>query len=312
MTAPGTCNPTTLKTIYLGQPGNMTKLQTPNAGYTAPFDRGNVLHALLGGGNGLTRRRKTRREYTIAYGGLLEEQLDPIMAFFTGLNGAGPFTLIDPAIRNQASLDVSTMGQQVGAIVGWDTPAADTQPAFDSTLAPFQESSGVLRWNSAVNAHYLSEWQNVGGIYIPDATNSVPYLPDQPAVLSFYAKTATATCSVIPTAFGTVAAGSSTPVTLAGTTTTLTTTYQRLSVIVPAGQSGWSFALTPFIGMALKCNQASAPVIHVSNAMIQIGPSKADPWTAGLGAPRMLPTDVMDNAVDVFWRSDNGLILVEQ
>lgn len=305
------CTPTTLKTVYLGRPGSMTQIWCPNSGYSAPLVRAATAHTLAGGGTAVTRRRKTRRTYALAWTGLTPELADPILAFYTGLMGLGPFCLVDPAWRNQQSLDVSTFGQAVGAIVGWATPIGDTQPVFDASLTPFAEASGVARWNSAVNAHVLFEGSNLAGVYTPDLTNAVPYLPDQSNVITVYAKTATSTCSVILKAFGLTAAGSASPVNVAAGAVTLTTSYQRLTVVVPVGAAGWSAAATPYISAALMCNQTSAPVIHVSNAQIQTGPSTADPWVAGLGVPRVVIPDPADSNVDVWWRRNHTLILAE-
>lgn len=304
------CNPTTLKTVYLGQPGAMVNLSMPDAGYTAPLGRAGVNHQLAEGGVAVTRRRKTRRLYGISFSGLTPELADPILAFYTGLMGLGPFRLVDPAWRNAMSLDVSTFGQQVGAIVGWDTPSADAQPTFNAAITPFQEASGVLQWATPVNGHYLSEWQNPAGTAVPDASNSVPYLADQPYVISLYARTASSTCSVVPAAFGAAANGSGL-VTVSGAAVTLTTAWQRLTVPVPVGSSGWSAAATPYIGAALKCNQTSAPTVYVSDAQIEVGPPAANPWVAGLGCPKVIVEDPFGVTVNVRWLKDTTLVLAE-
>lgn len=303
----------TFQTVYFGQPGAMTKTPVPDVGITVPLDRAEGIHKLAGGGNTISRARYLRRTYTLEYANRTHDEMDPLLAYYYGTMGPGPFALMIPGWRNLQDIDVSTMGVRTDGQVGWDTTFGDTNPVFSTAVAPPLPNTGVLAWASPVNTHLLVEGTlPTGGNYIPNAAArpyAVPYLADQPFTLSLYARTASSTCNARSFAAGQIAAGGS-MVSTAGTTVGLTTAWQRLSVVVPIGAAGWSAAATSYISVGLQCQSAGAPTIYVAASQIEAGVSAPGAWLTGMGCPRVVIPPVNTSLV-VFPRRSQTLTLLE-
>src|SRR6185312_2684931 len=159
-------NRSTLRTVHLGIPGSMVKTVCPNAGVTFPLTRAGVTHILTTGGTAVTRRKHTKRTYTLTWDNQTPDEADPILSFYLGTQGFGPFCLIDPSWRNYLTVAVSTFGRQLQAIEGWSLPAADTAPTYSATIAPppLAPYSGVLVWPAPVNTHTLFEGTQPSGV----------------------------------------------------------------------------------------------------------------------------------------------------
>jgi hypothetical protein len=297
-------------TIYFGKPGSMTKLRLPDAGYDGKMGRGEVAHALPTGGTTVTRRRRTKRVYTIPYTDMRTDDAEALVSYYTGSRGLGPFCLLDPAWRNQLSLDASTFDAGYGSNTVWNAPAADTQLVLDSTFTPPIVGSAVGRWSSPVNGHYLFEGTNNGGNnLVPSATYAVPYLTDQPAVVSIYARSQTSTTNVTLYALGLAAAGWD-GVSFLTAACALTTTWARFFVYVPAAT--WTAANAPYIGVAVKAASGGGVGVLLANAQIEYGYSSPQPWLTGLGVPRCsLSAGLGGQIKDVYWRRNHSLIASE-
>lgn len=309
-----------LNTAYLGRPGSMVRLVVPDTGIAAPMTRGETNHDLIAGGGTVTRRRHTRRLFAMNWSHRAVDEADAILSFYFGTRGFGPFALVVPTWRNLLDMDVSTMGVALSSLTGWSTAASASVPVFSAsagpTVAGVPIATGVGRWPSPVNnARIFAGALSSAGVYTPGTTGrpyATPYLPDQPAIVSMYAATLSSTCSAAVAAIGVPAAGTASPVVATGTTVTLTTTWQRLSVVVPVGTSGWTAAATPYICPALQCLSASAPNILIAAASVQMGTLlTTDPWVTGLGTPRVVILGPAGNDSTLWVRQSSQLQMRE-
>lgn len=315
----------TLRTVYLGTPGAMSKLVVPNAGVAFPLSRGGTSAKLLSGGTSKVSQTRTRRTYSLSWGDRTLDDLDPILGFYSGLRGEGPFCLVDPAWRNLMSHSRSTFGKQLQAISGWSAPVSSSI-SYDAAFvmagyAGPTNNSGVLKWTSPANGAYLFEGtQAVAGTGVPDvdsitrAGTAIPYLADQAHTLSVAVMTYSGTASLRIVAFGLPAAGAA----LTGATRVNGATAavgagapSLLSVSVPVGTAGFSAAATPYLCMGIQVTAAGAGNVAVAAAMQQIGVSTPGAWVQGLGVPRVLVLDDNPAGVTIWDRQTQSLTLAE-
>lgn len=318
MTQPATpfpIAPSTFTNPYLAkQAGNVTQLPIPDSGPTVTFTRGATLHALASGGATITRRSGAKRVFTFTWTGQTTDNLQAAMLFFFGARDAGPFVLAHPGFRNQMGTPQSSMNRPLGTLATptWAAAASDTQSTIDTGFSTPNNGSYVTRWNTPVNNHFLVEGtQAAGPLYIPDPSNGCIYLNDQGYVLSLYARSYSSTASVQLTAMlvsqtGTLAGS------LAGPTISLNTAgWQRLTLAVPSGTAGFVNGVGYFVG-ALKCVQAGCPDIAVCEASTEIGVSSAAAsWAIGMGMPRVLIPDPLQQAYPLWHRRTTTITMVE-
>lgn len=283
MTTP--CIPT-LQPMYLGKPGAMVNLGQPQTGFGSIGSRGDAVQTLLSGGTVVTKVAKTKRIWNVPLTGLTEDAANIYVAFYAGAMGPGPYVFVDPAWRNKLGHDVSSMGAVKQAISGWSTLNAGTL-AWDGTdAAPFPESD-IMTWTGAGNTSkiILGTWS--GSTPVANTADAPVYLSDvagAAAAGSMYFRTASSTASVSLTCMG-ATSGS----TLSGTATTATinsTGWTRLTNYAPSASTTMQYVL-----LQVACNTSSAPVIWMSAADIQYGPTNAAtlaPWVLGLGSPRVV------------------------
>lgn len=305
----------TFATTYLGQPGAMTKTPVPDTGITITLGRGGTTHGLASGGTSINRARYVRRNYTLSFNHRLTEDMDPLLAYYYGTMGAGPFALMIPGWRNVQDMDVSTMGAAVGGVTGWATTAGDTQPVSDFIVAPPLPNTDVLKWASAVNTHNLVEGSFSGTNYLPNTSGrpySTPYLADQAFLVSIYARTTSGTPSVAALAIGQTAAGGAMVAAIGATTVLSASVWTRMSVAVPVGTGGWSAAATPYISAGLRCLSAGSPTIYVAASQIEVGVSALRNWVTGMGSPRVVIPDPLGASHTLFARRAQSLTLMEQ
>lgn len=305
--------PSTFNAAYLGKPGSLVKLPPPSQGIPAPLTRAGITHQLASGGSTVTRRPNARRTYTLAWNNRDLDSTNVLLAFYFGTMGNGPFAYLDPGFRNLQDTHVSSMGAALSGQVGWAATAGDAQPVYTTAVAPPFAGTAVVQWPTPVNTHNLVEGSFATTNYLPNALSrpyAVPYLPDQPFTTSIYARTASGTCSAAATALGQTAAGGA-MVAAVGTTTTLTTAWQRLQVSVAVGAGGWSFATTPYISAGLRCLSGGAPTIYVAASQVEPGVLIANNWTIGVGVPRVSIADPANISYQVWARRTHGLVLVE-
>lgn len=298
---------------YLGKPGNLVKLPPPSQGITAPLTRAAVTHALTSGGTTTTKRRYAHRTYTLPWNNRDQDSVNLLLAFYLGSMGNGPFVYLDPGFRNLQDFDVSTMGAAYGSLVGWTATTGDSQPVYDGTLTPPFNGTGVLKWSSAVNGHYVTDGTVTSTTFTPNTVTrpyAVPYLPDQPVLISTWARTVSGTASAAAAALGATAAGGAINVVL-GATTTLNTSWQQLYVPVPVGQAGWSAAATPYVSAGVKCLGAGAPQIWLAASQVEMGVALPSAWAVGVGTPRVTIQDPHNVTFQVWKRRTHGLVLTE-
>lgn len=271
---------------YLGNPAGfgMVKLPYCPPGYSTPFRRGVIEHPLIGDGASITRGLTSRRRFQFDYTALASTELDPVLGFYNGAQGAGPYVLIDTTWDNLLPLDASLLGSRRGVLTDWVATVGTA--TYDATIAPFQAPGGVARWAGAGNGSQFGCGLLVAGAVEPDLTDGIPYIPAEAVTVSFDAKTASSTASVTARVSGRNAAHS-VHVEAAGTPVTLTTSYQRVTVSAAANLAG--LATAQWILPSLLCNTASAPDILISNPQISFSAGTVF-RVNGVGVPRVLPT----------------------
>lgn len=314
MTAPVAwfCNPSQLQSLYLGQPGNMQKLPIPDAGYTAPISRGEVDHALASGGNTVTRRRYMKRAYGFAWSAALPEVGDLLTSFYGGAMGLGPYRLVDPSVRNHLDFDTANMGAALAANSSWSAPSGDTVPYTDPTQAAPSGIIGAtpLHWPSPVSGHTLvAATYGPGTVYTPTLLTPV-YLADQTVYVSIWMRAASGTPTVSLKLIGLPSVGTATPPSTS-VSCPLTTTWTRYGFAAAPSASGFGNVTTPYITLGITA-PASCPDLLLTAAQLEYGQtSKANPWVQGEGCPRVSIGGPFGSQVNVWWRRDRTLAMVE-
>jgi hypothetical protein len=295
-----------LRTFYLGVPGSLQTLRMPDAGYSAPLQRGEVPHDLISGGTAVTRRRLARRAYGLAFSGCTPDTAAALVGFYMGDFGDGPFCFIDPAWRNQLTDAASTFGARAQAVDGWalSNPGAETA-TFSATIAPFTAPSGVAVWAGAGNGSHLGTGSWNGAVLVPDTTLACPYLTATTQPVSVYIRTASSTASVSLRGLAVQADG--TVVSTTTTTVTATTAWQRVTALVPAALA----AGTLYVLLDVLCNTASAPNIYLSCAGVQYGVTTPGAWVGGAGVPRVSVAGPLGNQSTLIVARDHALLLAE-
>jgi len=306
MTTPILADPTAFKTYYLGAPGSMQAIRTPNAAVTQPLSRSENVHQLISGGVAVTRRGRGRRGWQLGWAGCTPDTADQMIGFYLGVFGDGPFCYVDPSWRNMLPTDVSTFGAQLDAVSVWSRSLTGSAPlSFDTTVTAPSPQSGIARWANAANGEQvgLGAWN--GTRFVPStAIGMAPVLTPTTTSLTVYARAVTGTPSLslraqsTDSTFGTVTTQGTTTATLSSSA------WTRLAVQVPAGvtASYW----TP----NLLCNTASA-LILLSAAQLQYGRATPDPWVIGLGVPWVVPASEMASDYDLLYARNHGLALIE-
>jgi hypothetical protein len=256
----------------------MIRLPDPARGYKNTFDRNIRTTVLISGGAASAKALNTRQSFAYSWDYRSRADADVILGFYNDAWGGGPYTVLDPTVRNYLRLDSSLMGSRRGVLTGW-VPSVGTA-AYDPTVAGFQLPSGVARWVGAGNGSVFGEGQIVAGVVEALPGSSMPYTATEPYTVTVYAKTSTGTASVTPRLSGRNAANTlhtdvgSTPV-------TLTTAYQRLTLSASAGL---------FAGAQLAAT--------------------ANPWVAGTGTPRCSVVATADSTIQFY--TSRGLTLTLQ
>lgn len=306
--------------VYLGNPvGPFGMVQLPDpepgglvangsGGVATSLSRAAVTQMLASGGASVQRKLNTKRGYSIQYSILTPAEIDTINGFFTGVQGGGPYCLVDPSWGNQLPANVSAMGAVLGALPEW-SPTVGTLTS-NTTAPPTGIRSGVGGWAGATSSSTLYAGLNniVDGTWLP------PILQGISVRFSIWAKTTTGTATVTPAL--TYGIGGSAPAGTAatGSAGSLTTTWQQLTVPV-ASSFSWP-TTSDWIMPKLTCSAVSGtPTICFAGAEFVYDTAATaaalSPWVTGLGVPRVLiPGDVPSPVDLVGWR-DYTLTLQE-
>jgi hypothetical protein len=265
---------------YLGKPGAMRVLPSPNSPVTATPSKGDVVHALLSGGVAVTTRLHARKTFSLPYTMLDSASADVLLGFYSRLYGLGPFAFVDPSVRNVLGLDVSTMGLRTNASPGWVASSGTLTPA--AAGGPVGVDSGLLTWSSLVASATLQP-----GLAVNTAnTAAAPvYLPSEACTVSLYVKASAATTASLQlTGYSTAGAVNYTS---SAASMSITTAFQRFTVSVAAGLAG--LASSAFVLPRVVLGGTVPTSVTIAGAGLEYG-TVATTWEPGHGSPRVLPT----------------------
>lgn len=285
---------------YLGTPGSMRQLPSPNAPLTAPSSRNEVVHALIGGGTAVTRRAGLgKRTYTLTYTSLFESDAALVAAFADGVFGDGPFVLVDPSTVNVLTLDQSTFGLRPGSSYGWSSSGGTVSLTTGQT-APASVFSGVLDWASPTTSSLILPG-SLGSTADPSSAPVV--LPLEAATFSIWLKgSGSCTCSLqLWSHDGTTGLQTAS---LGTASASVTTSWKQFTVSVGAVASG--ALLVPRVVLS------SGSPAHVYAAAAQLEyASSVSTWERGYGSPRVLVTQGTARSVTQLGYADQTLVLGE-
>jgi hypothetical protein len=151
---------------YLGRPGALKAIKSPDAGYDRTLDVATTAHRLLSGATAADRSVRGTRTWTLAWNRLAEADWALLQGLYTRQYGPGPFTLIDPATRNflatnQASGTSARVDTTGFSVTGSETVASSTTSAYQGTQSlawglPASVTSGILRLTAPTGRDYLA------------------------------------------------------------------------------------------------------------------------------------------------------------
>jgi hypothetical protein len=304
-----------LDTIWLGKAGSMIALPRPDTGISGQLGRGAASHALVSGGTTITRRPKTKIGYSLGWSQRTPDELEPVVGFYAGSNGRGPFRLLDPQWRNQLDLASSTMDGAEQANTAW-VDQNNNYPTLDATIAPPSAAPGsaVLRWGSpATNASLTVRCdRSVAGVFTYTGASIPPYLPGQSTKLSLWVcKIGAGAVSVILRAAGVESDQHYSGTRVASSAAlALTTSWQRITVDATAVFSAlagiyWVAPLLVCSAGVVGTDVAIAAAQHEATANVFGG------FNTGLGVPNVVIGDPMSSGGTVWWRRSHSLTLTE-
>jgi hypothetical protein len=294
---------TAFRSYYLGTPGAMLLLRTPDHAYEDPASRAEVVHELISGGTAVTRRGRTRRRWTLGFTNTTPDTADQLVGFYAGVFGDGPFRFVDPSWRNALGVDASTFGARLDAISVWAASVSAHPLTFDTTVAAPSPQSGVMRWTGAQVNEQVSIGAWDGSKFVPSLVESPPYLPQVLTSIRVFARALSGAPSVSLRG-RTQAADGATVDTQTATATLGTGAWTTLTATVPAGLAG------AYVVPNLLCNTASS-VLQFSCPLVQYGEVPPDPWVVGLGIPRVVFADALGARSNLLYARDHAMLLVE-
>jgi hypothetical protein len=265
---------------YLGLPGAMRALPSPNSPVTAAPSRGDVVHGLLSGGTAVHSRLHAKKAYSLSYTMLPASDADILLGFYQRLFGLGPFVFVDPSARNVLGLDVSTVGARPQAALGWVASAGSLGRASGAPSGC--TASGVLTWSSLASAATLNPGSLAGSV---SATAAPVYLPSEAVTVSMWVK-ASASAAMTLRLAGFNAAGTLT-VSSVSTAVAATTSWQRFAVTAAVGNA--ALAAAAFVAPQLLLGSSVPASVSIAGVQLEYGDT-ATAWQPGFGSPRVLPT----------------------
>jgi hypothetical protein len=271
---------TAIKVPYLGKPGAMRVLPSPNGAVAATPSKGDVVHNLLSGGVSVTTRLNAKRTYSLPFEFLDATSADTLLGFYNRLYGLGPFVFVDPSVRNVLGLDVSTVGLRTNATPGWIASSGVLTPT--ATGGPTGLDTGVLTWTSLV----ASATVQPGTIANNASLTAAPvYLPTEACSVSLWVKASSATTASLQlTGYSTAGAVNYTG---SATSMSLTTAWQQFTVSAVAGLAG--LASSAFVLPRVVLGGTVPTSVTIAAAQLEYG-TAATAWQPGHGSPRVLPT----------------------
>lgn len=307
---------------YLGQPGALALLPSPNDAVSRPRQRNRSLVRLYNGGSTVLMQQYAKGQWTLSWDHLYNADADVIHAFADGAMGRGPFGLIDPTVRNMLTFEVASTGIRTSADIGWQANGGTV--ARSGAVSP-QRFAGVLSWSGMDVGDVLTmqasydlvplRWMDLDSHAWQDDPYTWAGYPDNP---QWSGDTSTVPFWVpgLPVSFSVSAKGSSTvnltalcldvngnPVgTVLLATATLTAAWTRLTGTLSNTPAGTAFVL-PSLAMA-----ANPAVVSVCAAQGEYA-STASLWQPGYGSPRVVLIADPDVSVPQFDYTSTAITL---
>lgn len=313
MTTPQ-CQPQ-LDSYYIGPPGALVQLSTPDNSAHVVLDRGITDHDLINGGAASTYLERVRQQYVYSYNHRDLTAGDQIVSIYAGLLGIPPYYVVDPAFRNALSSQISSAGKTTVSTEGFVVTGGSV--AYSSSIAPPAKAplAGVLDWTTATNSRL---WANASAANILQSS-APPVIPAEPATEAIWLKTASSTATVSIYAYCNSAAGAFTGLVALATGKTITTSWQRFGGTLAAGGAP---ANSVVLGWMIQVTSGSPPHLHVSANDLQYctavvdpadGPAAVNlpPWVLGLRVPKMIVRGQMPADYTKFQRRSLQLTLAE-
>lgn len=285
---------------YLGIPAAMVKLQSPNGTLEVDANRGETVHALIAGGATVTKRPRVKRTYTLPYSALLVDDIDVLTGFHEGLQGEGPWVLVDPTIRNVLGLDVSTMALRTAAAVEW--VASSGTLAASATGGPVGPLTGVLTWSSLAASATLQPGSTAA---TANTAKAPAYLATEAVTVSLYAKASSSTTATLRLAGYTTTGAYSASLTAS---MSLTTSWQRFTVTAAAGNG--TLAGLAFVLPQVLLGGSVPTSVSIAAAQLEYG-SAASSFQRGYGSPRVLLAAPPPRSVIQLGYTDSQLTFAE-
>lgn len=288
------------RNMYLGQPGAMQLIPPANAPADIPLSRADQIFV---GANGVTTRTSLlygKRNWTIPYIGLGEDDVDLLDAFYEGDFGNGPFRLVDPSRRNVLPTNTASFGLRTTAPHGWIAGTGGTL-VLDAAAPPVGVLSGVMSW--AMNGgDYLFPGINATHC---DVTTAPVYLPLEHTSLGVWMK------ADAPIAFSSALRGYSTTTglmtgVLTNRTCNVTTTWQKFNLTLSPGST--ADHVLPRITVTGSFTPGQR--LFLAGAQLEYNDT-ATAFRRGAGSPQVNITQSLGHSVDVLGRADKTLVMAE-
>lgn len=269
---------TAVQVPYLGRPGALRALPSPNGPVSGPLSMGDASSTSLSGATTTYGRLYPKRSFSLPYDHLLPGDADTLMGFYTKLYGYGPYVFVDPSVRNVLRLDTAACGARSNAAHGWAVATSLAAGTGPPTGAP---DSGVLVWSSPAAGAVLSAAADVSSSLAP------VWLPAEFCTVSLYVTCSSAKSVTLQLAgynsAGTLAAFALT------STATVGTTWTRLSVTAAPADAGLTAASVVYVVPRLVVGASAPSSISVAGAQVEYADA-ATAWQPGYGSPRVVIT----------------------
>lgn len=274
-----TC-PTPESRFWIGKPGRMIEIETPDAGFTADVSMSETVHQLLGGGTTVTYSDDVKRSYKFPFGVLDQDGVAELFKLYTRAYGPGPYALLEPTYRNL--LDFHLSNSDGGAPELLTVPAGQTLLYDDSFVSPVSPA-GVLRWTGAGNGSALVDGRQGSGSGAADPFRAMPSVPGLDVTFSVWLATAAGAASV-ELAINSYREDGTLLAYAASAAQALTMTFKRFQFTrtLPALPAALA-------GIALTCRTPSAAPLLITGPQLEFG-RVAGEWNPGLGVPRVVFT----------------------
>lgn len=129
--------------IYFGNPGQLVKLPWPKGGLDAPVDVQTFDFVSGTGTHRISRLVGTSRAYSLAWNALHQSTFDKVNQYYIGINGRGPFAIVDPSRPNMLTPN------QASATGFWNDGTDFTPASNSGVVSSNTDPNFVLRGGSS-------------------------------------------------------------------------------------------------------------------------------------------------------------------